>query len=212
KSKDYRGAIAVYTQGIEACLSQKDGKGGSKGEGMEVAAVAALYGNRAASHVMILEYEQAIANCDRAVELNPQFSNAHFRKAMALKKLGRFRESISAVQSGLLVDPNNAGQIKEKSDTEACMRRAESAKELLSQGKPGRAASLLKDLLDKAPQSKELKLMKVDCLMRLGKHDEAYAMSSILIRQNQSNSSLLITRASCLYLMGNLDSAVKHLQ
>lgn len=46
---------------------------------------------------------------------------------------GRFRESISALQSGLLVDSNNAGQIKEKSDTEACMRRAESAKELLSQ-------------------------------------------------------------------------------
>ena len=37
------------------------------------------------------------------------------------------------MQSGLSVDPNNAGQIKEKSDTEACMRRAESAKELLSQ-------------------------------------------------------------------------------
>ena len=49
-------------------------------------------------------------------------------------------------------------------------------------------------------------------MMALGKHDEAYAMSSILIRQNQSNSSLLITRARCLYLMGNLDSAVKHLQ
>lgn len=49
-------------------------------------------------------------------------------------------------------------------------------------------------------------------MMALGKHDEAYAMSSVLIRQNQSNSSLLITRARCLYLMGNLDSAVKHLQ
>lgn len=33
------------------------------------------------------------------------------------------------------MDPNNAGQIKEKTDTEACMRRAESAKELLSQVK-----------------------------------------------------------------------------
>ena len=46
---------------------------------------------------------------------------------------GRFRESISAMQSGLSVDPNNAVQIKEKADTEACMRREQSAKELLSQ-------------------------------------------------------------------------------
>ena len=48
----------MYTEGIEACLAQKDGKGGSAGEEMDVSAIAALYGNRTASHVMILEYEQ----------------------------------------------------------------------------------------------------------------------------------------------------------
>lgn len=54
KARDYRGAIAMYTLGIDACLDRSDealpedyGK-----------AVAALYGNRAASHVMILGYEQ----------------------------------------------------------------------------------------------------------------------------------------------------------
>lgn len=54
----------MYTEGIEACLAQKgekDEKGGSAGEAgeeMDVSAVAALYGNRAASYVMILGYEQ----------------------------------------------------------------------------------------------------------------------------------------------------------
>ncbi|CAN0429550.1 unnamed protein product, partial [Ectocarpus sp. 13 AM-2016] len=57
-------------------------------------AVAALYGNRAASYVMILGYEQAILDCDRAVELNPKFANAIFRKAMALKKLVRMHACI----------------------------------------------------------------------------------------------------------------------
>ena len=38
---------------------------------------------------------QAIADCDRAVELNPQFHNALFRKAMALKKLVSLRTSAS---------------------------------------------------------------------------------------------------------------------
>lgn len=80
------------------------------------------------------------------------------------------------------------------------------------QHKPTRAASIVEELLAKAPQSKELKLMKVECLMGLGKHEEAYAMSSALIRNSQNNSKLLITRARCLYLMGNLDSAIKHLQ
>lgn len=80
------------------------------------------------------------------------------------------------------------------------------------QRKPARAAAILEECLTKAPQSKELKLLKVDSLMGVGKHEEAYAMSSALIRNSQNNSKLLITRAQCLYLMGNLDSAVKHLQ
>lgn len=54
--------------------------------------------------------------------------------------------------------------------------------------------------------------MKVEALMGLGKHEEAYTLSSVLIRSSQNNPALLITRARCLYLMGNLESAVKHLQ
>lgn len=86
----------MYTEGIEACLKQKEGEDGEGGEGsgaggdkqaFDAVAVAALYGNRAASYVMILGYEQAISDCDSAVNLNPKFSNALFRKAMALKKL-----------------------------------------------------------------------------------------------------------------------------
>ncbi|CAN0157344.1 unnamed protein product [Ectocarpus sp. 12 AP-2014] len=222
KAKDYRGAIAVYTQGIEACLQQReeqgDGANGDNGSGekpeeaFDAVAVAALYGNRAASYVMILGYEQAILDCDRAVELNPKFANAIFRKAMALKKLGRFKESLSALQQGLMVDPNNADQIKEKTNTEMCVRKVDRATDSLAQGKPARAASILEECLVKAPQSRELKLIKVECLMGMGKHEEAYAMSSALIRNSQNNSKLLITRARCLYLMGNLDSAIKHLQ
>ncbi|CAM9818129.1 unnamed protein product, partial [Hapterophycus canaliculatus] len=125
---------------------------------------------------------------------------------------GRFKESLSALQAGLAVDPNNAAQIKEKTDTEACVRKVDRVVELLAQRKPARAAAILEECVTKAPQSKELKLLKVDCLMGVGKHEEAYAMSSALIRHSQNNSKLLITRAQCLYLMGNLDSAVKHLQ
>lgn len=102
QARDYRGAITVYTQGIEACLARKaeaeaeagqkeggggGGEGGLTPEDFDAGAVAALYGNRAASHVMILGYEQAISDCDSALALNPNFPNVVFRKAMALKKL-----------------------------------------------------------------------------------------------------------------------------
>lgn len=67
-------------------------------------------------------------------------------------------------------------------------------------------------LYDVESNSLYLSWVQVECLMAMGKHDEAYAMSSALIRHSQNNPALLITRARCLYLNGNLDSAVKHLQ
>lgn len=44
---------------------------------------------------------------------------------------GRFKESVSALQQGLAIDPNNAAQIKEKTDTEVCVKKVERAAELL---------------------------------------------------------------------------------
>lgn len=46
---------------------------------------------------------------------------------------GRFKESLSALQEGLAVDPNNAAQIKEKTDTEGCVRKVDRVVELLAQ-------------------------------------------------------------------------------
>lgn len=57
QAKDYRGAIRLYTQGIDACTSED---GGGVVDGADAKEVAALYGNRAASHVMILGYEQVM--------------------------------------------------------------------------------------------------------------------------------------------------------
>lgn len=44
-----------------------------------------------------------------------------------------FKESVRALQEGLSIDPNNAQHIKEKTDTELCVRKLERAMELLSQ-------------------------------------------------------------------------------
>ena len=44
-----------------------------------------------------------------------------------------FKESVRAFQAGLSIDPNNAQYIKEKADTELCVRKLERTKELLAQ-------------------------------------------------------------------------------
>lgn len=42
-----------------------------------------------------------------------------------------FKESLLALQKGLVLDSNNAKQVKEKTDTELCLRKVELAKNLL---------------------------------------------------------------------------------
>jgi hypothetical protein len=56
--QDYRGAIAMYTQGAEAA-------------GLETPAAAPLLGNRAAARMMILQYQQAVEDCDAALKCDP---------------------------------------------------------------------------------------------------------------------------------------------
>jgi hypothetical protein len=45
--------------------------------------------------------------------------------------------------------------------------------------------------------------------MAAGKQDEAYTLTGTLLRMSPSAPTLLMARAKCLYLMGNVESAVK---
>ncbi|CAM9445917.1 unnamed protein product, partial [Phaeothamnion confervicola] len=76
KAADWRGAIAKYGSGIAAAS-----------DGADAESLASLYGNRAAASMMLLKYQDAVADCDAAIAAYPPFAKAYFRKAAALKKL-----------------------------------------------------------------------------------------------------------------------------
>lgn len=59
---------------------------------------------------------------------------AHFPVFLFEKReQGKFKESVTALQHGLSIDSNNAAQIKEKTDTELCVRKIARVTELVSQ-------------------------------------------------------------------------------
>ncbi|GBG25077.1 DnaJ-like subfamily C member 7 [Hondaea fermentalgiana] len=69
--KDYELAVAMYSQAIE--LEPQN---------------AVFYGNRAAAQLMQARYKDAIADCDRAIELDPGYVRARVRAARASLALG----------------------------------------------------------------------------------------------------------------------------
>ncbi len=124
---------------------------------------ASYYGNRAAAAMMILQYEQTIDDCDRAIGLTPDNAKLYFRKGKALASLvrvglirpidcnrrvnpantpsvdhnhhiqGKFAEARAAYNAGLAQDPNNATGVAEKAEVEQAAKATVRARELLEQ-------------------------------------------------------------------------------
>uniref|UniRef100_A0AAQ5Z2E2 C3H1-type domain-containing protein n=1 Tax=Amphiprion ocellaris TaxID=80972 RepID=A0AAQ5Z2E2_AMPOC len=67
-----------------------------------------LYANRAAAYLNIGLYDQALEDCEKALQLNEGNYKALYRKAKALKELGRHQEAYEAVAKCSLAVPQDS--------------------------------------------------------------------------------------------------------
>ena len=51
------------------------------------------------------QYEEALAEYDKAIRLNPQDAEAHFHRGNALRALGRYHEAVAAWEEATRLDP-----------------------------------------------------------------------------------------------------------
>lgn len=66
-----------------------------------------FYSNRSAAYAEAEEYEKALRDADRCVELKPEFAKGFSRRALALFHLGHYVEMESAAKAGLALDPES---------------------------------------------------------------------------------------------------------
>ncbi|CAL8303154.1 unnamed protein product [Merluccius merluccius] len=71
-----------------------------------------LYVNRAASYLNIGLYDQALKDCEKALDLNEGNCKAHYRKAKSLREMGRHAEAYDAVAKCSLVVPQDPSVIQ----------------------------------------------------------------------------------------------------
>jgi len=91
KAKNFEKAIEFYTQAIEANPTDHT-----------------IYGNRSASYHNLKKFNEALADGEKCVEINPSWGKGFQRKAMALHGLNQLQKSYETYEAGLKVDPNNA--------------------------------------------------------------------------------------------------------
>jgi tetratricopeptide (TPR) repeat protein len=69
---------------------------------------ATFYANRSACQVQLGNYEAALDDATLAVGLRPDWTKAHYRKAVALLALGRHHHGALAAYQGLELEPSNS--------------------------------------------------------------------------------------------------------
>ncbi|XP_062611642.1 stress-induced-phosphoprotein 1-like [Saccostrea cucullata] len=93
---------------------------------------AKLYSNRAACYTKLMEFNLAIADCEKCIALDPKFIKGYLRKGSILLAMKEPTKAISAYQKALELDPKSEEAQKgyrdalmaEGSDPEAVRRRA----------------------------------------------------------------------------------------
>eukprot|EP00545_Synedropsis_sp_CCMP1620_P013457 CAMPEP_0119003558 /NCGR_PEP_ID=MMETSP1176-20130426/630_1 /TAXON_ID=265551 /ORGANISM="Synedropsis recta cf, Strain CCMP1620" /LENGTH=584 /DNA_ID=CAMNT_0006955171 /DNA_START=140 /DNA_END=1894 /DNA_ORIENTATION=+ len=248
QQKDYRTATGHYTLAIETAKQELESiiaaaatattattttaadKATEKATDLATK-LASYYGNRAAAFTMLLNYDDAINDCDAAIAVDSKFIKAHFRKAKVLCTVGRLDEALKAYSYGLIHDPNHAVAIQERTQVQTIQKRFLLAKELLAkmdassstqhhnQHHARQALSQIQLVLAACPSYHDATLVKIDALSRMtsspARMDEAYALSTKLMTTSdgyETNNDLIYIRANCLFHQGNLEGTKNHLR
>ena len=195
KEKDYYGAIRLYKQAIEA-----------------VPGNAAYYNNCAAAQLMVNQYARVIESCAECLKIDPVNVKALIRKGKAEMTLGKAADAQMSFKSALSVDPTNSTAFSEKKQADLLLARISKACEAILAGDFSHGLALAHAGLRQAPESRELLTIKVEGLIKAGDFDQAYAVTTSLMRDDQNDAKLLYFRARCLYFQENFPNAIRHLQ
>lgn len=98
--KDYKTALAFYNRSVQ--LSDRSTKHLS-------------LGNRAITKINLKDYNGAVADCDEALALQPNYVKCYTRKGMAFRHMNRLEEAFAALEEGMKYAPHDAGIQKEMS-------------------------------------------------------------------------------------------------
>lgn len=115
-----------------------------------------LYSNRAASYTKLGEYVLGEKDCDKALELDPNFVKAYTRKGHIQFFLKQYHKCLETYDKGLKLDPDNAELIEGVERTLAAINARQSTNDAQSE----------KETLDAAASDPEIQAILTDPMMR----------------------------------------------
>ncbi|RLN90114.1 hypothetical protein BBJ28_00010121 [Nothophytophthora sp. Chile5] len=111
KRQDYPTAVAKYSQAVELDSSNH-----------------VYYSNRSAAYAGWGKFQEAAADAEQCIKVNPQFVKGYHRHGVALKGLKQYAAALATLRAGQRVDFNNADLNRLVTEIEPLQTRAEQAK------------------------------------------------------------------------------------
>ena len=251
KAKDYRGAIMHYTLAIETAASLSSPQSTEKISTVDNDTLATYYNNRAAAATMILQYDDALQDCESILSFNPTFIKAYTRKAKVLTLVGKlseandtYNQAISLMENSSATNNINATQeiatfLSLQKDVKTLQQRVTLIESLMQiktndTNSSSSSTSTLEELIPlltvpqsnasqalkqinlilstSCPQYKDLLPFKLQAYIITQQFNDAYTLSSTLLRSSSNSSMILYYRSYILYRKGMIQETLKHLK
>ena len=151
------------------------------------------------------QYEAAIAEWKKALEISPDdtsalVSKAHSSFGVALARAGRVDEAMAQFRKAIEIRPNN---VQAHNNLGAALVQA---------GKLDEGIVQLREVLEVSPDYAEARNNLGDALLRKGTLDEAIAQFRKVLEVNPESAGVHFNLGRALARKGRLDEAIEHLQ
>ncbi|XP_076299987.1 tetratricopeptide repeat protein 2 isoform X2 [Lasioglossum baleicum] len=161
---------------------------------------------------MTNKYSDALNDSRKSLQLNPRFYKSHVRMARCHLILGSLESAQGIISVLKFLDSSNT----------AIPTLTSQLTHLQNYIKEGDAAYANKDFrkvvycmdrcCDVATYCPKFKLMKAECLVFLGRYQEAQEIANNILHIDKQNLDAIYVRAMCLYYQGNIEKAFAHFQ
>ncbi|KAK0088967.1 hypothetical protein PV325_010012 [Microctonus aethiopoides] len=196
EEKQYKSALAAYSQAIEYCPN-----------------VAKYYGNRSACYMMLDQYRDALSDSRKSFEVDPTFIKGYTRAVRCCLKLGDIIEAEAILNTLGQIDPDQAKlattELQELNHVQRYIREADAAYAIKDYRK---VVYCMDRCCDVSRYCTRFKLMKAECLANLERYQEAQEIANDILYMDRSNVDATYVRGVCLYHQDNVDRAFAYFQ
>jgi len=169
--------------------------------------------NRAAAYISAGQYKNALEDCIRADELDPQNAKILLRLARTYTNLGRPQDALDTFAR---IQP--APSAKDVAPAKAQLQHIKVAEDALKNGTTGSMALHALDQAEKilglgAPKPRKWQLMRGEAYLKMGNVNalgDAQNVAMNLLRNNNQDPEALVLRGRALYAQGDNEKAIQH--